>query len=157
MIPFPRTPEADAGVPRGSFPHRLGTDDTSPGIDGHHGAIMPRSHHNAVRVVLINIAGIGFISEERSKMRNLVIDYDVDLLMLSQTNKDWRVIPCEHSLWAGVQYWKSSCKVQAAWNTFQHPQIQHQSQRGGMALSEICRQSTIGTMVNYDISGKKGM
>ena len=141
MITFPRPPVADAGGPRGSNSYRPCTDDTSAGIDGHHGAIMPKSHPNAVRLVSVNIAGIGFISEERSKMRykleklkNLVIDYDVDLLMLSETNKDWRVVPSEHSLWAGVRYWKSSCKVQAAWNTFQHPQIQHQSQRGGTAM-----------------------
>ena len=65
------------------------------GVFGH---ILQRNKKK-VRILLQNVGDIGFVANERirktlktEKSRNIVCRYNVDLLSLSEVNKDWRKI-----------------------------------------------------------------
>ena len=54
---------------------------------------------NSARILLHNTGGIGFITDERSKdtlnmerLKDLTIKYEVDLICLTEVNRDWRSI-----------------------------------------------------------------
>ena len=59
------------------------------------GDLLKRKRKKTTRVLLHNTGGIGFISVQRSRetlkmerLKRLVINYDVDLVCLSEVDKD---------------------------------------------------------------------
>ena len=70
-----------------------------------------------------NTTGIGFCSQTRNKetlkmekLRKLVINQDVDILGLTETNKRWSVIPEENTIWSAVNKWKEHTRTYATYN-----------------------------------------
>lgn len=50
------------------------------------------------------------------KLRRLVINHDVDILGLTETNKRWSVIPEENTIWSAVNKWKEHTRTYATYN-----------------------------------------
>ena len=84
---------------------------------------MKRNKVNCSRILLLNTGGIGFISEERSKetlkmerLKQITINYNIDLLCLTELNKDWRAIKQDNTIWNGTSRWKENRRVQVSNN-----------------------------------------
>ena len=73
---------------------------------GHWGDLLRRNKGESVRVLLHNTGGIGFMTEVRSKeslksekLRMLCNEYKIDIVCLTEVNKDWREVEQQHSIW----------------------------------------------------------
>ena len=51
------------------------------------------------------------------KLKKLVIDHNVDLVSLTEVNKDWRKIEYQNTIWGATAGWKSNRRIQVAQNT----------------------------------------
>ena len=67
--------------------------------------MLKRKNKNSTRILLHNTGGVGFISDERSKdtlkmerLKDLTINYEVDLICLTEVNLDWRSIDQKYDL-----------------------------------------------------------
>ena len=65
-----------------------------------------------------NVGGIGFVSNQRSletlkmeKLKKTVIEHSVDLLALIETNKDWRCVPTNNTIWEARKGWKEHRRI----------------------------------------------
>ena len=65
------------------------------GTKGHFGDLLKRGKDGCIRILLQNVCGIGFVSNQRSKetlkmekLKNLSCNWAVDLMCLTETNKD---------------------------------------------------------------------
>lgn len=93
-----------------------------------------------VRVLLHNTTGIGFCTTERSretqkmeKLRNFVIKHKIDILSLTETNKNWAKITDEETIWNAIRKWRSEARTYAAYN--QLDKNSTKQQYGGTSLS----------------------
>ena len=105
----------------------MGTSRRSHGNHGDTGYYFDRLKSVAtgcVRILLHNVNGIGFMSEERSretvkmeKLRNLLVDYDFSYAGLTEINKDWRKFNYSDSIWGATDQWFENRRVQVSQNT----------------------------------------
>ena len=109
------------------------------GKEGHFGDLLKRHKSNCTRVLLQNTGGIGFVSNKRceetlkmERLKQLVLDYDVDLVCLSEVNKDWRSVNQAHTIWNGTSGWKENRRVQISNNVSKPTTGEHQV--GGTAM-----------------------
>ena len=82
---------------------------------GHWGDLLKRKKINSTRILLHNTGGIGFISGERSKeslkmerLKSLAINYEIDLICLTEVNRDWRSVEQSNTIWNGTSAWKEN-------------------------------------------------
>ena len=68
-----------------------------------------RSNPQCVRILLHNTGGIGFKSNERSiatlkleRLKKLVIEKNIDLIGLTEVNKDWRKLEYDDTIWGAT-------------------------------------------------------
>ena len=71
-----------------------------------------------------NVGGIGFIANKRSretlkmeKIKKIVCQNSVDVLALTEVNKDWRKVDSKNTIWEGIKGWREFHRVQVAYNT----------------------------------------
>ena len=71
-----------------------------------------------------NTGGVGFISEDRNleslkmeRLKTLTINYDVDLICLTEVNRDWQSIEQGNTIWNGTSTWKENRRIQVSHNT----------------------------------------
>ena len=96
------------------------------GRRGIFGDPLKRTKHNSIRILLQNVGGIGFITGKRchetlkmEKLKELCLTYNVDLMALTEVNKDWRKVTTQHTIWEGTKGWKESRRIQVSSNTTQ--------------------------------------
>ena len=77
---------------------------------GHWGDLMKCKQINCNRLLLDNTGGIGFMIGERSKetlkmekLKQTTVNYDVNLICLTEINKDWRSMKQENTIWEGTK------------------------------------------------------
>ena len=87
-----------------------------------------------------NSAGIGFKSNARSiatlkmeKLKKFAIEKNVDLVCLTEINKDWRKLEYDNSIWGATSHWKENRRVQVSQNTSKPPQ-KSETLFGGTAM-----------------------
>ena len=92
------------------------------------GATFSSADKNTTGILLHNTGGIGFVSGKRSKetlkmerLKRLTINYEVDLVCLSEINKDWRSVNQEHTIWNGTSGWCENRRVQVSFNSTKSP------------------------------------
>ena len=94
------------------------------GRKGHFGHVLQRKKkEHTIRILLQNIGGIGFITEERSKetlkmerLKEVVINHAVDIFCLTEVNKDWRLLPYDQTIWVGTSGWTKNRRLQISQN-----------------------------------------
>ena len=93
------------------------------GREGIFGDLLKRKREDHIRILLVNVNSIGFISDQRSleslkmeKLKRLIIKESVDYAALTETNKNWSAVPQEHSIWNGTQGWRQHRRAQVSWN-----------------------------------------
>ena len=76
-----------------------------------------------VRMLLHNTSGIGFCTTERTKetkkmetLRKFTITHKVDILALTETNRNWDKETEEYTIWNAIRKWKSEARTYAAHN-----------------------------------------
>ena len=96
------------------------------GTKGHFGDLLKRGKDGCIRILLQNVCGIGFVSNQRSKetlkmekLKNLSCNWAVDLMCLTETNKDWRKSKYENTIWGATETWREHRRVQISQNTQQ--------------------------------------
>ena len=55
-------------------------------------------------------------------MKKLVIEKNIDLIGLTEVNKDWRKLEYDDTIWGATSTWKQNRRVQVSHNTFKAPQ-----------------------------------
>jgi len=90
---------------------------------GYHGDTLSRKHKDCVRILLHNPGGIGFVTSQRckqtlkmEKLKKLVIKNDIDLVGLTEVNKDWRKLDYEHTIWGATTNWRENRRIQTGQN-----------------------------------------
>lgn len=54
------------------------------------------------------------------KLKNIVCNNSIDLLSLTEVNRDWRTVPTKHTIWEGTKGWKEHRRIQTSSNTNQY-------------------------------------
>ena len=129
-----------------------------------------RTKSKSIRILLHNVGGIGFVTGQRSretlkmeKLKELVCRYGVDLISLSEVNKDWRKIQTNNTIWEGTKAWQEHRRVQVSQNTTQRSEKEFLV--GGTAMCafnelvfKICQQGQderkLGCWSLFTIQGK---
>jgi len=112
---------------------------TDQGMDRNHrqgiygDAITQKKDDNNIRNLLQNPGSIGFVSGQRNresyiieKLKKFVIDKQIDLVGLTEVNKDMRCVPTENTVWAATAPWRETRKIQTSNNTTGNPTREHQ-------------------------------
>lgn len=91
---------------------------------GHYFDRLKSVANGCVRILLNNVNGIVFVTDQRcketvkmEKLRNLIIDNDFSYAGLTETNKDWRKSSYSHSIWGATEQWFENRRVQISQNT----------------------------------------
>ena len=50
------------------------------------------------------------------RLKNIVCNNSIDLLSLTEVNRDWRTVPTKHTIWEGTKGWKEYQRVQISSN-----------------------------------------
>ena len=66
------------------------------------------------------------------KLKKLILNTDVDLLALSEVNKDWRKLDYDNSIWGATSSWKEHRRIQVSYNTSTPAKKEYQP--GGTAM-----------------------
>ena len=127
MTMWPQPPKPCVVVDRRPGLRRRSRKHGCKGVWGHH---FRKASQDCLRLLCYNTGGIGFLSEERSKeslkmhkLKKLVLNNQIDLLSLTELNKDWRKVPYTESIWSALSGWRENKRVQVSTNTF-HPALE---------------------------------
>ena len=106
----------------------------------HFGDHLRRKHPDHIRILLHNPRGIKFTSDFRSihslkaeKLKKLVLLHDIDLVALSEVNRDWRSVHESDSIWSSTSNWREHRRVQVSYNITKRP-TKSNFQVGGTAM-----------------------
>ena len=93
------------------------------GVWGHH---FKRAAVDCVRLLCYNTGGIDFLSSQRSKetlkmhtLKKLV--NQINILSLTELNKDWRKVLYNESIWSALSGWSENKRIQVSTNTSSSP------------------------------------
>ena len=68
------------------------------------------------------------------KLKKLIMDHKIDLVGLTEVNKDWRKIAYGNTIWGATSSWKENRRIQVAQNTTQ-PAQESKHLVGGVAIA----------------------
>ena len=66
------------------------------------------------------------------KVKRLSLDYNVDLICLTEVNKDWRMVHQNNTIWNATQGWKQNRIIQVSYNTSEKSEVKYRV--GGTAM-----------------------
>ena len=140
----------------------------------HFGDHLPRGNKETVRILLHNPGGIGFIENKRclqtlkmEKIKKFIIQHNVDIVGLSEVNKDWRRVKQDNTIWNTTKNWREHRRVQVSQNKTSPPG-NSEFLVGGTAMAafddvvfKICEQGEdfrhLGRWSYITIAGKNNM
>lgn len=109
------------------------------GIYGDH---IKQKRSGMIRILFQNPQGLGRLNMERhltspkiNKLKALLLRQHIDILGLSEVNKDWRLVPQKETFWAITDGWFEHPRLHTSINRKVQPQTQ--TQFGGTALLAI--------------------
>ena len=112
--------------PSSSRPSRGGEQENYKSTIGVAGDAIPqKKKDDHVRILLHNCSGIGVISgTERDKssynltqLKLFALEKKVDLICLTETNTDWRMVSPRYQLWKVILPWFQQSRVTVSYNT----------------------------------------
>ena len=59
------------------------------------------------------------------KLKKLILDYDFDIVGLTEVNKDWRVINHDETIWGATAGWKENRRIQISQNSTKKAETGH--------------------------------
>ena len=82
--------------------------------------------------MLHNPGGIGFVTDKRcketlklEKLKKLILDYDFDIVGLTEVNKDWRFIGYDETIRGATAGWKENRRIQISQNSTKKAETGH--------------------------------
>ena len=66
------------------------------------------------------------------RLKNLTIKHSMDLVCLTEVNKDWRMIKENNTIWNGTKGWRKYRRVQTSYNKTKPPTREYKV--GGTAM-----------------------
>jgi len=178
LRPWPQSPRRCEETANNTTAQRRG-EQTDPAMDQNHrkgiygDAITQKKDDDHIRILLQNPGGIGFVTGQRNresykieKLKKFVIDKQVDIVGLTEVNKDWRCVPTENTVWAATAPWRETRKIQVSHNTTSPRNREHQI--GGtvmMAFDEVSHRISdrgqddrgLGRWSSMELNGIGGM
>jgi hypothetical protein len=107
-----------------------------PVVYGDH---IKQKRSGMLRILFQNPQGLGRISSDRqepslkiNKLKEVLLKQHIDVLGLSEVNKDWRMVPQKDTLWAVTEGWFEHQRLSTSINSRVTPQSQ--TQYGGWYL-----------------------
>ena len=80
------------------------------GKRGIFGDPLKRTSNNSIRILLHSVGVVGFITGKRchktlkiKKLEEFGLKYSVDLMALTEVNKDWRKVLTKNTIWEGTK------------------------------------------------------
>ena len=68
------------------------------------------------------------------KLKKLILDHNIDLVGLTEVNKDWRKINYPNTIWGATSGWKEQRRIQVAQNLTK-PAQESEHLVGGVAIA----------------------
>jgi Reverse transcriptase (RNA-dependent DNA polymerase). len=122
------------------------------GVYGDH---LKQKQGGMVRIFFQNPQGIGPISNDRArqsskitKLKDFILNHKVDIVGLSETNKDWRAIPQKETFWQCTDGWFELRRLITSIN--KKVPVRNQLQYGGTLLMAINRIAHSVTKLDKD-------
>ena len=113
LVAWPKTPRSCEGSNRNGDSSYQRRDKSKHDEKGFWGNILKCKHKGTTRVLLHNVGGIGFITNERSReimkmerLKKFTIEHLVYLACLTEVNKNWRLTNEENTIWNGIKGWR---------------------------------------------------
>ena len=120
MIKWPGAPRSCEETQTNILPRQHRTP-RNHDTNAHFGDHLQQNDTSTIRILLNNPGGIGFIENSRclqtlkmEKLKKLIIQHNIDIVGLSEVNKDWRKVEQEHIIWNTTQNWKEHRRVQVS-------------------------------------------
>lgn len=141
-------------------------------LSGIYGDHLKQKRKGTIRILFQNPQGLGMMihadrtyTDKINKIKYTMIKHDVDVLGLSEINKDWRMVPYSRSLWNITEGWFEHRRITTAVNDQLPPRSE--TQYGGtilMATNNIAHRicstqedpSGMGRWTSILIQRKKG-
>ena len=131
------------------------------------GHTMKEKEKKTVRISFVNVNGIGSKakSSKSEDIRQYMVENDVDVMGLAETNVNWGKVRNKDTLWDRTKQWFSNRRIGVAYNT--HQKLSTNFQPGGtatLATNDIAHrfkrsgfdESGLGRWSWVQITGKKG-
>ena len=120
VVLYPKCPQRCEEQPRDETTGRRRDQNHRTEIFGNQ---ITHKREGMVRILLHNTTGIGFCTTERSretqkmeKLRNFVQQHQIDILSLTETNRNWSQEIEENTIWTAIRKWRSEARTYAAYN-----------------------------------------
>ena len=108
-------------------------------LQGIYGDHIKQKRNGMVRILFNNPQGLGPIrnrdqcqSYKINKLKDTLLKHGIDILGLSEANKDWRMIPQKQTLWQLMDGWFEHRRLTTSLNSMVPPTSQ--IQYGGTAM-----------------------
>lgn len=129
------------GPPGGRQERQRNDENRLSGIYGDH---LKQKRKGMIRILFQNPQGIGSIDSNNSrqtlkinKLKHTLLKHDVDIVGLSEINKDWRMVPHKESMWACTEGWFEHRRLTTSINELNPPTSP--TQFGGTLLMAMNR------------------
>ena len=93
-------------------------------LSGIYGDHLKKKRKGTLRILFQNPQGLGQMvqadstySDKINKLKYVLLKHDIDILGLSEINKDWRKVPYQRSLWNVTDGWFEHRRITTATNT----------------------------------------
>lgn len=81
--------------------------------------LLANKNGNNKRLILLNTGGIGFVTDrclrkalKSERLKTICVNYDVDLVCLTETNKDWWMVNQSNTIWNRTKSWREMRRAQ---------------------------------------------
>jgi Endonuclease/Exonuclease/phosphatase family./Reverse transcriptase (RNA-dependent DNA polymerase). len=129
-----------SNVPRPPDSRRQGRQESNGNrLQGIYGDHLKQKRNGMVRILFNNPQGLGPIrnrdqcqSFKINKLKDTLLKHNIDIMGLSEVNKDWRMIPQKQTLWQLTEGWFEYRRMITSLNSMVPPTSQ--TQYGGTAM-----------------------
>ena len=111
-------------------------------LNGIYGDHIKQKRQGMVRILFQNPQGLGSIASGRGgqslkirKLRDTLLTHNIDVVGLSEVNKDWRLIPQKETMWTLTDGWFEHRRLISSINTLVAPRTS--TQYGGTILMAV--------------------
>ena len=114
---------------------------------------MKKKAHKKIRVSFVNVNGIGsFAKHEKSEgIRRHMVEKEVDIMGLAETNVNWKKVRNKDTLWDRTKEWVPDRRIGVSYNL--HQRVQSKAQPGGTATIAVNDMAQRYKGSGYDESG----
>ena len=117
------------------------------------GHTMKKKEHKKIRVSFVNVNGIGsYATHEKSQgIRRYIVDKEVDVMGIAETNVNWSRVYSRDTLWDRTKAWVPDRRIGVSYNL--HQTVTSKTQPGGTATIAVNDMAHRFKASGYDSTG----